>query len=78
MLTAGGPSAIHPPFSLTTIICENRLHKQVYNCFSRLTLLVIAVYVEQQYTPFFYPVLLYRIVAVSFPPTPPRPRASSF
>jgi len=65
-----------PPFPLTTIICENCLHKQVYNCFLRLTLLVIAVYVEQQYT-IFCPVLLYHIVAVSLPPLPPCPRASS-
>ena len=37
---------VHPPFSLTTIICENRLHKQVNNCFLRLTLLVIAVNIK--------------------------------
>jgi len=40
------PCTLHPPFPLTTIICENRLHKQVNNCFLQLTLLVIAVNVK--------------------------------
>ena len=63
----------HPSFSLTTIICENRLHKQVNNCFSQLTLLVIAVYVEQQYTPFLCTHPSNRIVAVTPPSHPSRP-----
>ena len=64
----------HPSFPLTTIICENRLHKQVYNCFSRLALLVIVVYVEHN-TDSFVPKLFLRIVVVSstYPRPPPDP-----
>jgi len=58
---------MHPPFSLTTIICENRLHKQVYNCFLRLTLLVIVVYIEHN-KPFLVPLFTIAL-SLSLPPT---------
>jgi len=71
IITHAKPRDHHPPFPLTTIICENRLHKQVYNCFSRLTLLVIAVYIKQQYT--FLSQFSSIALSPSLSPHPPAP-----